>query len=111
MKRHAAELFRLPIGEDQPLGGRLRIVKHALTLVVVATFARSSGRYLPRAARNSSRSRHFLAGKLLFEPVGHQRLVRRDDLIDVLAQERSLLPLGVEQLERGLRFRRQEAGE
>ena len=48
---------------------------------------------------------------LLFEALGHERLGRGDELVDLLAQHGVLLAFDVEQLDGRLRFGGQQAGE
>ena len=77
-------------------------------LTIVAALRRSSGRYLPRWVRNASRSFNCGGGDLLLETLGHQRLLRGGHLVDVFAEDDVPLPLGVEQLDGGLRLRREQ---
>ena len=100
-ERHALERLGRPVGEDQPLQlGILARRTCPCVLTIVATLRRSSGRYLPRWVRNSSRSVNVLGGDLLLEALGHERLLRGGQLVDVLAEDDVLLGLGVEQLDR-----------
>ena len=78
-------------------------------VTTVATLRRSSGRYLPRDIAEQQQVGQTLGGHLLLEPIGHDRLFRGGQLVDILAKDDLFLTLGVEQVDGGLRLAREQA--
>ena len=105
---HARKHLRLPVREDEPFLRAVVVEEHILGAHHRGDLVQWQRHVFPLLREELQQIDELLRLDLLLEALGHQRLVRLLQRFDVVARKCDLLRLGVDQLDGGLRFGRQQ---